>query len=151
MYGCNSTGTQANDAPAGLFRALARFLLAGHRVVILKGNHDMNWFWPEVRYRFLELMQDHLKEGMQDPLRDEARVASVLERIEIRPWVYYVRNLLYVGHGNQYAPVNAFLDEPPLADHDLPHRELRIHFRRTPLGPSLPQEDLPVLADRITA
>ena len=80
MYGCNSTGTQANDAPAGLFRALARFLLAGHRVVILKGSHDVNWFWPEVRYRFLELMQDHLKEGMQDPLRGEGGLGAGTDR-----------------------------------------------------------------------
>jgi len=48
------------------FRALARFLLSGHQVLIIKGNHDVNWFWPEVRYRFLELMQNHLEAALAE-------------------------------------------------------------------------------------
>ncbi|MEW6444350.1 MAG: hypothetical protein AB1640_25680 [bacterium] len=104
------------------FRGLARFLLAGHRLVIVKGNHDVNWLWPEVRYRFLESMEGFLREEGSRQSLTEPEISSALDRIEIRPWVYYVKDLLYVEHGNQYDPVNAFRHflYPLLLDPDSP-------------------------------
>jgi UDP-2,3-diacylglucosamine pyrophosphatase LpxH len=96
------------------FRALARFLLQGHRAVILKGNHDVNWFWPEVRYRFMERMEVFLRE-VDSPDRKteereerEERIADALDRLLFRSWSIYVKKLLYIEHGNQYDPTNAF-------------------------------------------
>lgn len=106
------------------FEALARFLLSGHHLVILKGNHDVNWFWPEVRYRFLELLEDRMRRlnGNGRTAQGEESIAKALDRVEIRPWVYYVRDLLYVEHANQYDPVNAFRNflYPVLLDPECP-------------------------------
>jgi len=90
------------------FRSLAWFAFRGNRVVIIKGNHDVNWFWPAVRYRFLEKMQECILEICTSCGQEETRVAEVVDRFEIRQWVYYVKGLLYVEHGNQYDPSNAF-------------------------------------------
>lgn len=106
------------------FQGLARFLLCGHQLVILKGNHDVNWFWPEVRYRFLELLEDCMRrlERNGQSAGDDERIAQALDGVEIRPWVYYVPDLLYVEHGNQYDPVNAFRNflYPMLLDPECP-------------------------------
>src|SRR5690606_24531698 len=39
-----------------VFLGLARFLRAGHEVVIIRGNHDADWCWPEVQ----TLLRSHL-------------------------------------------------------------------------------------------
>jgi len=104
------------------FRGLARFVLQGNRLVIVRGNHDVNWFWPAVRYRFLEKMEEYMREICENCSLDEALVAQALDRIEIRQWVYYVKGVLYVEHGNQYDPSNAFRHflYPLLIDPDSP-------------------------------
>jgi UDP-2,3-diacylglucosamine pyrophosphatase LpxH len=104
------------------FRALARFLLSGQRVIIIKGNHDVNWFWPEVRYRFLELLESFLSELRPQEASRETEIAEALDRLQIRPWCLHVGNLLYVEHGNQYDSVNAFRNflYPLLSDPNSP-------------------------------
>ncbi len=112
------------------FRALARFLLEGHRVVILKGNHDVNWFWPEVRYRFMELMEAFLREvDNQDPTTEE-RIPRALDRLRFRSWSIYVEKLIYVEHGNQYDATNAFRNfmYPLLIDPESPVGSYEIDF-----------------------
>jgi len=90
------------------FRALARFLLAGQRVIIIKGNHDVNWFWPAVRYRFLELLEGFISEICPPGACREQEIGQALDRLQICPWSLYIPGLLYVEHGNQYDSVNAF-------------------------------------------
>ncbi len=90
------------------FRALARFLFSGNRVIILRGNHDVNWFWPEVRYRFLELMDGFLQELCSGSPEEEKMVSQAQDRIQINSWFFYTKALVYVEHGNQYDPNNSF-------------------------------------------
>jgi UDP-2,3-diacylglucosamine pyrophosphatase LpxH len=117
----------------GFFQALARFLLAGHRVIIIKGNHDVNWFWPEVRYRFLELLEGFLSDCCPAGESRETEVGQALDRVQIRSWCLYIKDLLYVEHGNQYDPVNAFRNflYPLFADPDSPVDRYEIDL---PLG-----------------
>ena len=77
-------------------------------MIIIKGNHDVNWFWPEVRYRFYELMETFLRELCTTQGRKEKEIAGALDRLYVRSWSLYIRNLLYVEHGNQYDPANTF-------------------------------------------
>jgi len=112
------------------FRALAKFLLEGHRVVILKGNHDVNWFWPEVRYRFMELMETFLREIAARDRKTEARISGALDRLHFRSWSIYVKKLLYIEHGNQYDPTNAFRNfmYPVLIDPESPVGRFELDF-----------------------
>jgi UDP-2,3-diacylglucosamine pyrophosphatase LpxH len=81
-----------------LFIALARFILDGHEIYILRGNHDLEFFWPEVQTHFrLLLAQFHPAEASYLEMKK-----VVEERIHFLPWFYLERDLLFVEHGHQY-------------------------------------------------
>lgn len=79
------------EAHGECFAALRRFMEAGHRLVLIPGNHDVDLFWPRVRERLLEEL------GM--PGSDHFHFASL---------GYYREGGLYVEHGNQYYADSAF-------------------------------------------
>lgn len=78
-----------------VFEALSAFVAEGHRVVIVRGNHDVEFHWEEAQQAFVEALAERAR------LDDEARVAFAA-RVEFAPWFYYVEGLLYVEHGHQY-------------------------------------------------
>jgi len=89
------------------FQALARFLYQGHRMVHIKGNHDVDFHWPLVQ----ETLRDQVVEAArQCPDLAEVDATDLRSRIEFAPWVHYEPGLAYVEHGNQYDPTNFFRD-----------------------------------------
>ncbi len=81
-----------------VFRKLSDFVLAGHSLVLVRGNHDVDFYWETARHAFVQALVDRASESLADP---EAR--AVFEaRVEFRHWFYYVKDLLYVEHGHQY-------------------------------------------------
>ena len=89
------------------FQALARFLAQGHRVVHIKGNHDVDTHWPLVQDTFRDLISEA---AQQCPDLVEVDRTGLRERIEFCRWVYYEPGLAYIEHGNQYEPGNFFRD-----------------------------------------
>ena len=100
------------------FKALAKFLLADNRVIILPGNHDIEFALPEVQ----ECLKTQLLEFLPKPEdlgpdweekvgrvfnKNEAK-AIINENLCFRPWFYYESGLLYVEHGHQYDSLNSF-------------------------------------------
>ncbi|MFQ5847309.1 MAG: hypothetical protein ACE5IQ_06480 [Candidatus Methylomirabilales bacterium] len=81
------------------FDALARFLSGGHDLVILPGNHDIEWVIPEVQATFVSEMATRAPAGAEK---------GVAERIRFLPWFYLEPNLIYVDHGHQYDRLNSF-------------------------------------------
>ena len=77
----------------GVFRALARFLEAGHRLVVVRGNHDVELHWRAARAAFVEAVVQHASEDAREELA---------ERIQICPWFFHVPGLLYVEHGHEF-------------------------------------------------
>lgn len=77
-----------------LFRALAEFAL-NNKVVITKGNHDVQLYWVKVQIRIKEILKTY-----QPNLN--------FDNIEFRPWCYYVKDLFYIEHGNQYEDTTSF-------------------------------------------
>ena len=77
------------------FAALARFLQKGNRAIILPGNHDVEFAWP--------MVQNELRKNM---VRLGGPIAG--NNLEFHRWMVYIPGLLYVEHGHQYDPVNAF-------------------------------------------
>ncbi len=80
------------------FTALARFLAAGFRLEILRGNHDLELFFPEVQ----EHLQNHLCNLSGGPTAAQAR-----EQIRFHQWFYLEPGRLYIEHGNQYEASNS--------------------------------------------
>ncbi len=97
-----------------LFAALGEFLLAGHQVVFVKGNHDVELQWA----RLQATVVDTLHEVVEDAGRQAER-ETLAARVGFRDWFYVDRGRLYVEHGNQYDEFNCwpnFLD--PALVHD---------------------------------
>jgi len=89
------------------FEALRRFASKGHEVIIIKGNHDVEFHWEEVQRAF--------RKGVGVP-----------ERVRFYPWFYYEKGLIYIEHGNQYVKTDcfeSFLNPvlPPLPDYPDEH------------------------------
>lgn len=68
-------------------RALRRFLLDGHRVIFVIGNHDLELHWPAV--------QQELRDALDVP--DE-----VQSRLRFCEWFYVSGGDTLVQHGNQF-------------------------------------------------
>jgi UDP-2,3-diacylglucosamine pyrophosphatase LpxH len=115
---------QIHDGHPDVFKALAEFLQHGHHIVLIKGNHDVEFYWPQVKKEFITLLcysiscpLDKLavdlgqweREGFTGP-RQIFCPGGTLEFCERT----YEDDLVYVEHGNQYDPANAFeaFDKP---------------------------------------
>lgn len=85
---------------ARFFEALAGFVADGHHVVIVRGNHDVELYWPSVRREFRKALVEH-SGGRLDR-------STVKERVRFRHWFYYEESLLYVEHGHQYDETCAY-------------------------------------------
>ena len=115
------------------FQALAWFVAQpGNELVLMKGNHDIELFWPDAQQRMRQLLiqayedwretavpgDDHALlpyfAGMPDALKPEALEKNII----FPPSFLYEPGLFYVEHGCQYEPANAFrnFEDPRLLD-----------------------------------
>lgn len=83
---------------AKVFDALTQFVLAGHSLVLVRGNHDVDFHWELARNTFVQALLTRASAELSTPLAQK----SFEERIEFYPWFYYIEGLLYVEHGHQY-------------------------------------------------
>ena len=113
------------------FQALGWFLAARpeNELLLLKGNHDIEIFWPAVKRRLRQVIGEGyeswqaeqaagldpdsplprdgiLAEGHQWP----QALTDLDQRVHFPAWYYYEPSLFYAEHGNQYDPANAFID-----------------------------------------
>ncbi|MFW5875253.1 MAG: metallophosphoesterase [Myxococcota bacterium] len=84
-----------------VFDGLARFVAEGHHLVLVRGNHDIDFHWEAAQAAFVEALIDRLPSQAADAETQE-RFCS---RIQFCPWFYYVEGLLYVEHGHQFDAV----------------------------------------------
>ncbi len=108
------------------FQGLAWFLAQGNRLVIIRGNHDPHWYWPEVQIAFVgwlvqayaDLRQRcHQKEDSFELPVPVAELETTLPELDFsalesridfdHSWFYYRSRLVYLEHGGQLEPVNA--------------------------------------------
>ena len=81
-----------------LFTAIADFLAKGNELIILPGNHDIEWIIPAIQESF----KNQLSELFSPP-------KDLQERIKFLPWFYYDPLLsVFVEHGSQYDDINSF-------------------------------------------
>jgi UDP-2,3-diacylglucosamine pyrophosphatase LpxH len=105
-------------------RGLAALLRAGHHLVMLPGNHDLELQWAPVQAEVRRVLHAALLE-----LDADADVA--LAGLRIEPWFYHEPGRVWIEHGCQYDPENAF----------------RFHLRGEPAGQDAAREaelDMPL-------
>ncbi|WP_160174635.1 metallophosphoesterase [Archangium violaceum] len=81
--------------------AVALVLAAGHGVLFLPGNHDVELQWEPV--------QRPLREAVAEALRRRgAGVEEALGRLVFEPWFHHEPGRIWVEHGSQYDPECSF-------------------------------------------
>lgn len=88
------------DHPVFL-RAIADVARAGHRVVFVVGNHDVQLTFPRVQERLRAHVAAHLPELTRK---------EVERRVRIRPWFFQTSDGLHIEHGHQYDAYCSFRD-----------------------------------------
>jgi len=78
-------------------RGLAEVLLAGHEVVFLPGNHDLELQWEPVQ----QAVRDEVAERLQ-------AAPGAVDRLSFHPWFLHEPGRIWIEHGCQYDPENAF-------------------------------------------
>lgn len=78
------------DHHAALFQLLGKFIAAGNDLVVILGNHDMEFSHREVQRTFVR----RLCEMAGDP--------DLSRRVRFCSWFYYEKDRIYIEHGHQY-------------------------------------------------
>jgi UDP-2,3-diacylglucosamine pyrophosphatase LpxH len=82
------------------FQSLANFLNKEHRVVIIPGNHDVEFVYEQVQTAF--------KSQLSTYLTDPPVAKNLGGNVEFLPWFYYEPGIVFVEHGHQYDDLNSF-------------------------------------------
>ena len=85
-----------------VFEAIAEFLAQGNRLVIIKGNHDLEFFWPAVQKEFIKLLAASLPPAKGYPRSIRARHDLMCSSVEFCQRAYIIEHQLYIEHGHQY-------------------------------------------------
>jgi UDP-2,3-diacylglucosamine pyrophosphatase LpxH len=85
-----------------VFEALCGFLEQGHRLVVVRGNHDIELHWRAAQSALVTAIAEHASSP-------EARRA-VTSRVRICPWFFAVDGLLYVEHGHEFDAMCSYGD-----------------------------------------
>ncbi len=89
------------------FAALGRFIADGNRIVVIKGNHDLELHWPAVQERLVkEIERAYVRERLSSGKGPAITSAELRAGICFCPWFYYEPGRLYVEHGGQYEPAS---------------------------------------------
>jgi UDP-2,3-diacylglucosamine pyrophosphatase LpxH len=86
---------------ASVFKCLATWLLHGNELVVVKGNHDLEWFWKNVRDYLRLLLAANISVMRATRIEDEL-VRIVLPQIRFVDDKLLIENRIYVEHGHRY-------------------------------------------------
>ena len=94
-----------------LFSALSTWVQQGHSLVVVKGNHDLEWYWPAVR-NFLRLtLAGYMYTGNPaTPLHEY--LADIIPRIRFVDDACIIDGQVSVEHGHRYDKFAAVLGSP---------------------------------------
>ncbi len=85
-----------------IFKDIANFINEGNFFVLLKGNHDVEFYWPKVKLELKNILSSYIT------FSSEKEKKEFLSRIKIKDWIYYKESLFYIEHGNQYDDYTSF-------------------------------------------
>jgi UDP-2,3-diacylglucosamine pyrophosphatase LpxH len=101
-----------------VFEALTQFIAHGNRLVIIKGNHDLEFFWQAVQEEFIKLLAANWPSGNGRPCSARQRCTRIRPFVEFCQRAYIVENQIYIEHGHQYHPITR-VEKPLLNEREL--------------------------------
>jgi UDP-2,3-diacylglucosamine pyrophosphatase LpxH len=91
------------------FEALANFVHKGGEVVIVRGNHDVEMYWPKVQRFFRRQLATIAFKDQKLGVDEAIEVRNDFQtRIDFAPWFYYEKDRIWFEHGHQYDPYCSF-------------------------------------------
>ena len=117
------------DHPAW-FRAVARLLNRGHRLLILSGNHDVELYWPGVR----RAIREELLALCHAEAAPDSTPVDAEAQIRFRAWFHLTEDRVYIEHGSQYDVFNGVRHAmlPLVKTRDWIHPQMgKLAFKRT--------------------
>lgn len=106
------------------FAALARWTGDNQKTVLVKGNHDLEWYWPAVRNALRLEMAKMIARTRGEDLR-ETLEKRVLPNLDFIDDAVVIDSDLYIEHGHRYDRYTFVLGEPTFGD---AKEELNIPF-----------------------
>lgn len=96
----------------GFFAALGNWLASGHRLLMTKGNHDLELVWPAVRNYIRLILAEEM--AMLDGSRSlqDILTTSVIPNVHFYDDAVLVGKDLYIEHGHRYDKFTMVLDDP---------------------------------------
>jgi len=92
-----------------LFKELGRFILNGHRITILEGNHDAEFYFEEVRDRLRDFLVDEARKiHRREKLEGEFDPEVLGEAVQFHPWFEASAGRYHIEHGHQYDDMCSF-------------------------------------------
>jgi UDP-2,3-diacylglucosamine pyrophosphatase LpxH len=107
-----------------LFDALAVWLHRGHQLVVTKGNHDLEWYWPAVRNYLRLVLAERLCQRCGAADIAQALAGQVLPRLAFADNAVSLDGDVYIEHGHRYDRYTRVLGSPVLRT----GKELNIPF-----------------------
>ena len=96
------------------FDALGVWLEAGNKLLILKGNHDLELYWPNVRNYLRLILAETIFDQRKATSVEDALRAVVLPRLTFIDDAVVIDDDFYVEHGHRYDKFTMVLDSPEL-------------------------------------
>ncbi len=95
-----------------VFRALADFVVNGHKLIIVKGNHDLEFYWPRVRREFHKILARYLPSVNGEYRHAVERMAFIRSNVIFVQKAVIIDRTIYIEHGHQYMPITR-VEGPP--------------------------------------
>ncbi len=89
-------------------RGLAEVLAAGHEIVMLPGNHDPEVQWEPVQDEVRRALHVELLRGAGAGSGAAEAAARAIEGLRFEGWFHHEPGRIWIEHGCQYDPENAF-------------------------------------------
>ena len=106
------------------FESLSAWIEKGNKIIIIKGNHDAEWYWPGVRNYFRFLLANNIstlkKSDIKSVLTD-----IVLPNISFFDDAVVIDKDFYAEHGHRYDKFTVILGKPVLEKNT---KELNLPF-----------------------
>jgi UDP-2,3-diacylglucosamine pyrophosphatase LpxH len=85
------------------FKRLSQFVKEGGELVLIRGNHDVEFYWRKVQKVFRRMLADLAFAGLQLDVDEAIEQRNAFqERIHFLPWIYFEEGKIYFEHGHQY-------------------------------------------------
>jgi UDP-2,3-diacylglucosamine pyrophosphatase LpxH len=106
-----------------LFERLAKWLMDGNELMITKGNHDLEWYWKEVRRYLQYWFANDIAQRTGVPVA-EVITKTIVPKILLADDAIIIDNKIHIEHGHRFENTTNVKGEP-LIDNKL---ELNLPF-----------------------